>query len=209
MGFLRQYRFLSTRELTDACVKGDPLAWSAFIARFAPLAERAIRKRLDGHRSSYTKEDIDDIKQGFFLKLWNDKALIHVTGHPAINHWICMIAANYATDCFRKMKRDALTNTDAVFNKLVNDAYGDCVKRWVKSLIHSTDTEIDRIIMKIDFEAVCRRLTTKENMAIKFAVYGEMKHGEIARLLRLSPGTVSSLISRAREKIKKIMQENV
>lgn len=204
----KNYRVFDTKSLIDKCIDGDTFAWGEFILRFTPLVQKAIERRLENHRFQFSKGDLDDIKQGFFIKLWQDKTLNYVKGAPIINHWICMIASNFATDFYRRNKRDVLRNALSIFEELINDKERYYIEAFLKSESIDIRVKIDSKMFVEKIEEILSDLNPKEKIVVKLNILQGMKYTEIAKILKLSMGTVSSTLNRVKIKIRKRLQEN-
>lgn len=203
-----KYSLLDIASLTDKCVENDPLAWSEFISRFNILAHRSIKKRLERHGFSFTKEDLEDLKQGFFIKLWQEKSITKVKGAYNINYWLCMVAANFTTDFVRKSKKDPLKNSSSLFEELTAEHSKVSLEKFLASPNKDIRTEIDREDYKEKINRTMSDLNHKEKIALQLNIFHGMKYTEIAGILKLSVGNLSSVLNRAKVKIKKKMQEN-
>jgi RNA polymerase sigma factor (sigma-70 family) len=203
----KQYRRLDTKSLVDKCINRDAIAWAEFIFRFAPIAERAIAKRLHAHRLEFKKEDISDMKQEFFVKLWEAGSLVSVKNASSINYWIAMVSANFATDFFRRIKRDALTGASSMFEELADENKAARLDNFLKSAAPGPGESLDQKILEEKMEASLASLNPKAVIALKLNIFHGMKHDDIAIILKMPPGTISSLVARAKEKIRKDLQE--
>ena len=200
------YRQLDTNSLIQKCIERDPIAWSEFTLRFSWIASRAIEKRLKNHRFQFNKEDTDDLKQGFFMKLWQEKSLQKVKHSSSINYWVSMVAANFATDFYRRSQKDVLKNAISIFEEVVINNRAVAIKNFIKSngvpREKNKKESIENLIGNTFSE-----LSPKEKIALKLNIYHNKKHREISKILKLSLGNVASLLSRAKLKIRKNLQE--
>jgi len=198
----KHYKKVDTQALISSCLDGDPIAWSEFMSRFSPLSERAIRKRLGSHNFQYSNEDVKDLKQGLFMKLWQEKALAKVKDAPNIKFWICFVSANFATDFYRRSKSDMLNNALSTFDEIVVSNKTICVKDIIKSNIPSARKKMDQKRIDAKIESALSGLSPKEKIAVKLNMFHDKKYWEISKVLKISIGTAASLLNRAKKKIK-------
>lgn len=208
MPTIRKYDRLDIKILIQKCIENDPLGWSEFTMRFSPLVFKAIRKRLENHNFNYSKEDIEDLRQGFFIKLWRDRNLEKVKDASNINYWICMVAANFATDFYRRSKKDIMNNAVSIFEDVAVNNKKISLKSYIKSNISTPRKKIEKKFTNELIEGLFKELNPKEKMALKLNIYHNKKHREISRILNLSLGNVASILRRAKIKLRKRLQEN-
>lgn len=202
------YSKFDIKTLVNKCIDRDPLAWSEFIIRFSPLAYRAIRKRLENHGFQFNKQDLEDLKQGFFMKLWHENSIEKVKNLPDINYWICLVAANFATDFYRRSKKDILKGAVSIFEEVVINNKKIALKNYVKSNTSMPGKMIDKKLLNENAENLFSGLNPKEKIAFELNIYHNKKYREISKILKLPTGSVSYLISAAKQKIRKKFQQN-
>jgi len=203
----KKYRSYKTSPLIDACIDGDPLAWSEFIQRYNKLIHIAIKTRLDHYTGNYTEQDIQDIKQKLFLKLWQEKSLINVKGAFNIHYWISFVSANFATDHHRKMKHDVMNNPILLTEEKYSDTKPFCIEGLLASKNQDIIQNIDYNNLREHVENILDDLNPKEKIITKLHIFHGLKHRQIAIALQVPQGTISSIIKRAKEKIQKKMHE--
>jgi len=202
MESLKHYKKLEIRSLVSHCIEGDPIAWSEFMSRFSTIAVRAIRKRLGNHNFQYSNEDVEDLKQGLFMKLWQEKSLTKLKDASNINFWICLVSANFATDFYRRRQKDVLNNAISTFEEIVVKNRTMAIKNIVKSNAPSVRKKMDQRHIEDKIEKALLGLNEKERVAVKLNIFHDKKYWEIAKILKMSVGNVSSIISRAKKKIR-------
>lgn len=207
---LRNHRKLPTRDLIDACLAKDPIAWCEFISRFSKLAVLAFKKRLRTHCLNFSDEDLADLKQNLFLKLWQGTSLESVRGSNNIDAWVVLISANFATDYARKQRSDILNNRVSLFDPTYDNVLSENnalqVQDSIKSDISDPRSSLERKERMEELEKALSNLKPREEIALKLYFYHSMKCEDISKILDIPIGTVTPLIMRAKEKIKKEMQ---
>ncbi len=208
MPFKNSYRKLDTKTLINNCVQKNPLSWSEFIVRHSPLVYRAIRKRLQNHNFQFNNEDIEDLRQGFFIKLWQEGALEKVKNSSNINYWICMVAANFATDFYRRSRKDILNNAVSIFEDVVINKRNISALNFIKSNIFTPQKKIEKKYREGLIENALSELSHKEKIAFKLSIYHNKRYRAISKILKVSLGNVSSILRRAKKKIREKLQQN-
>ncbi|MCK4463575.1 MAG: sigma-70 family RNA polymerase sigma factor [Candidatus Omnitrophica bacterium] len=208
MSINKNYKKLDIKALIHKCTEKNPLAWAEFISRYSPLAYRAIRKRLENHNFRFNKEDIEDLRQGLFIKIWQGKSLETVRNAPDIKYWIVMIAANFASDFYRRSQKDVLNKAASIFEEVVINNRNIALGSFIKSDIPSPRKKIEKNNLKKIIENTFSELSSKQRIAVKLNIFHNKKYREISKILKVSLGNVSSLIRRAKLKIKKNLQQN-
>jgi len=195
--------------LIERCIKKDPIAWSDFIKRFSPLVIGAIRKRLGNHSFQFTIEDIADLKQDFFIKLWDKNSLEQIRGIENINYWICMSAANFATDFYRKMRTDILKGSSSLFEEMVHENGHSKLNDFVKAENFDTREKLDIENFISDINRILSEFNQKEMIAAKLHILQGLKYKEVASIMNKPIGSVSTLLKRVKGKIRLKLKENL
>lgn len=208
MSINKDYKRLDAKSLIHKCIDKNLLAWTEFISRFSSIAFRAMRKRLQNHNFQFNKEDVEDLRQGFFIKLWQEGALEKVKNSSNINYWICMVAANFATDFYRRSKKDILNNAVSIFEDVVINKRNISALNFIKSNIFAPQKKIEKKYREELIENALSELSHKEKIAFKLNIYHNKRYREISKILKISLGNVSSVLRRAKKKIRKKLQQN-
>ncbi len=178
-------------KLIRGCIKKDKRAWEAFLKKYSRLIYWAINARLEAINSGYQQSDIEDIFQEVFLALLKNGQLGQLKDKKALPGWLTMVASNKATDYMRKKFRNR--------EELVCD-FPNIVDYSFEENLMSRNTFflIDKII---------NNLSSKEKIVISLSILEEKTHREISQITSTSINTVSTIVSRAKEKIKKELKK--
>ncbi|MFH1791854.1 MAG: sigma-70 family RNA polymerase sigma factor [Candidatus Omnitrophota bacterium] len=201
MQLIKHRIFKDTRELIAGCVAGQASAWDEFTRYYTPLVDRAIRERFGRHFHPFTREDVEDTRQAFYAKLWQKKLLSPVADSHLIDHWIVMVAANFATDTCRKAKNDALKNHLSFFEDMADREMLVRLSEYNTDISGDTRATTDIILLQDIVERHMERLTPIEKIIMRLHIFCGMKHHEIADTLNIPLGTATSVTARARKKI--------
>ncbi|HLD40786.1 MAG TPA: sigma-70 family RNA polymerase sigma factor [Candidatus Omnitrophota bacterium] len=193
---------LILKELVNRCITKDKSAWSEFVLRFRPLAERCVRFRLSRHNFTCAIEDIKDIVQGIFLDIWEKNKLELVKDQDKISGWLSVVSQNAAISFIRSQakfsrQRSVCADEEGGVNDILN--------------ILPSGTDLSRELAKEDLaEAVDKLIAVlepREKLILKLNIQHNQTHREIADFLNIPINTVSSILRRTmiglRENLKK------
>ena len=185
-------KILVTQELSDVqlvqSALKDPEAFAVFVERFqAPLRRYLLRL---GCRES---EDVDDVLQDVFLKVYIN--LNEYDTRLALSSWVYRIAHNEAVSSFRKKNvRPRLVESDEelrIFEAIIDDSDA------VGLLDEKRRAPAIRAAMQIlDGQS-------RDVMVLKY--FEEKSYDEISDILKIPPGTVGTLVYRAKKMMKDVL----
>ncbi len=180
---------VSDQELVAAAL-ADSSAYAAIVYRYqAPLTRYLYRL---GCRS---KSDADDILQEVFLKAYRN--LNEYDASLKFSSWVYRITHNEAMTFFRKaarVPRVAVSDDEiSVFESMPDG--------------HDLAAELDTALSAAALRAAIAKLDAKYRDVLVLRFLEDHSYEEISDILRKPPGTVATLISRAKEKLKKLLAE--
>ena len=184
---------MSKENLTEELKKGD-------LKSFRVLVDEHQRKVLNTcYRFVGSREDAEDLTQEVFLEVY--KSISSFRGDSKISTWIYRIAVSKSLDFIRRKKRK---KRFAIFKSTFND---DEVEEDIPDNQNlnpgSRIEEQDRI--RILNEAI-ESLPENQRAAFTLSKYDEMSYKEIAEILNTTVASVESLIHRAKQNLKKRLQ---
>jgi RNA polymerase sigma-70 factor (ECF subfamily) len=186
------------KSLIERCLAKDKEAWNEFVRRFRNLIYQSIRTRFSRTNFSYTTQDIEDVMQEIFLDLWERDKLEQVRDTQKIQAWLAIISQNRARDYMRqKVYRMSRVST------FVDDAVED--KDLLESLPSdgiSVREELLNAELKSILDEIIESLSAKARLVIGLLYLHGKNHREIAQIMHLSTNTVSTIIRRAKIKIR-------
>ncbi|PYG88143.1 RNA polymerase sigma-70 factor (ECF subfamily) [Ruminiclostridium sufflavum DSM 19573] len=140
---------------------------------------------------SGNKEDALDITQEVFISVF--KAMDGFKEQYSLLPWIKKITVNKCLNFLRSRKESLSLNetTDS----------GDELQNIILSKEFTENTVVCKDTKKVLEEAI-QRLPDKERMAVLLRHMKQMKYEEIAKTMKLPPGTVKTLIHKGRKAIK-------
>ncbi|MCG2704526.1 MAG: sigma-70 family RNA polymerase sigma factor [Candidatus Omnitrophica bacterium] len=184
----------SDKELVLSCLGGAPDAWSAFIDKFSSLVYWAIKRKLNRYCPAYLKSDAEDLYQRVFALLWEKRSLEAVKDRDNISPWLIVLASNLATDFVRKKKREE----DFLQEELAKEI--PPIDDYSSVLIKEKRDILDKA-MGI--------LTEKERAYLELSYFSGKKHKEIADTFNVPMNSVSTIIARAKTKIKRFISKKI
>lgn len=182
----------SDKDLIRHCLSGDPDAWNNFIDRFSGLVYWAIKRKLNRYYSAYLSADVEDIYQRLFASIWEKKSLEAVSDRDNIAPWLIVLASNLATDLIRRKRRE---------------------EEFIKNRLPAETNTVDEesvIFMKEKKDLLneaMRLLTEKERAYLELHYVSDKRHKEIAEIFNEPVNTVSTVIARAKGKIRRFIEE--
>ncbi len=191
------------RYLVEACIRRDLESWSNLVKKYSPLVYISVENRLKKYGIDAARHDIEDIKQNIFADIWKNNKLSSVTGRDDISYWFAIVSGNAAMEYFRSRAARQARKTVSLFNKIEEKELGELLS----SEALSPKGELARAETEGKIDEAIESLPEKEKLMIKLYLIHDKKYHEIAAILGVPKGTVSSYIKRAREKLKEALKD--
>ena len=151
----------------------------------------AIALRMMGNR-----EDAQDCAQEAMVRIY--RAMSAFKGQSSLATWIYRITMNTCLDELRRRKTRAATSLDTLLDSGWSPAdEGDVPER------HAVASEQRRVL-----DAAIAELPEDMRSAVVLRDVQGFSYDEISAMLEVNVGTIKSRISRGREKLRQILQEN-
>lgn len=189
--------------LVEGCVKGDLLSWSALIKKYSHLITVSINNRLRKYGFNLPHEDIEDIRQEVLKSLWKDGKFNGVRNRRNISYWLSIVAGNEAIKYMRNKRNMDELRPISIFENLGENN----LEELIGSGQASPSEEVERMDIAERIESEINSLPAKEKLVMKLNILYDKKYDDIADILNMPAGTVSSYIKRAKEKLKKKLQQ--
>ncbi len=184
--------------LVEGCIKKDLSSWHSFIKKYSALIFISIENRLKKYGYSLSCQDIEDIRQNVFASIWKDKKLKDVKNRENISYWLAIVSGNSAIAYIRKKQFQKQSKSISLFDKIGEKELAD----FIPSAELSPPDELTRNEISKRIDGAIESLPTKEKLIIKLNLIHDKKYKEIATILGIPTGTVSSYLKRAKEKLK-------
>ena len=180
---------MNEAELINRCRQKDKKAWDVFVQRYSKLIYWSIRKRLSASGFGAKQEDIESIFQEVFLSILEGDKLQQVKDAKTLPAWLAVIGANKTVDFIRsKIRQERKMELNS---SILKDADSK-QELETKDLINAIGNAINS-------------LSAREKVIISLNLFEGKTHKEIAAIIDMPTNTVSVIIYRVKEKIKKII----
>lgn len=168
-------------------------------AYFAELIQRYENNlgRYISRLGRFSREDKEDILQNVFIKVYQNLNEFDTT--LPFSSWIYRITHNETISFFRKTKSRPEGYSIDVEEYILNNIAGDI----------TADGETEKSINKEILENALAELPQFYRDITILRYFEEKSYEEISDILRISPGTVATRISRAKQYIKKFINNKI
>ncbi len=184
----------SDEELVHRTQNGDARAFDALVVRFSPRLYGLVYNMTTNH------EDTNDLLQEIFGKAY--RSIRGFQGKSSFYTWLHTIAVHMAINFLKKRNRRRTTSLDDAENGIENDpvfleatSQGDPSE---SANLGELQKKLNESLMKLSHEH--RAVVTM------FDIQG-MPHAEIAKILRVSEGTVRSRLFYAHRQLQNHLHE--
>jgi RNA polymerase sigma-70 factor (ECF subfamily) len=197
--------FNDDASLIRSCIAKDRSAWDFFTKKYSNLILYSIGNRLRKYGLYPKTDDLKEILQNVLSLLWESGRLAEIRNPESLKYWLAVVSGNAA---LLYMKRQARITRLAPVS--LSEIAGDT--ELVELLPSKTSTpaeEIDRSELNGKIDEAIESLPPKERLILKLNMLHGKKYEEIALIMALPRGTVSSCVNRAKEKLRKKLRDYV
>ncbi|MBI4352559.1 MAG: sigma-70 family RNA polymerase sigma factor [Candidatus Omnitrophica bacterium] len=196
-------RTLSDGELVAGCIRGEKASWDLFVERFSKLVYWSIQRTLAGGSWKKRTEVIDEIFQEFFKKLLEKETLRKVRQADNVGSFLVVMACRNTLDMLKSLSRREKRMTtlpsgaeeeEVLPEPLYAVAGRDPTNPAEEAVLRETGTLMEEVLSQ---------LSTKERACLELHYLDGRTHEEAGLILGLPHDTVSTIIRRTREKLKK------
>lgn len=175
------------------CLSGDKDAWERLLEKLSPLVFSTIYRTLNKYSYSPSTEDVDDLHNSLFLSLMEDnfKKLRQYKGISSLPSYVRIITVRQVVDFLRKQKQHLSLDSDDMPVQLI------CDNPLPDKKVERTD-----LINK-----VLGALAASDKLLLKLIYEKGLEPKAIADIMNISVEAFYSKKSRAKKKIREIMQE--
>ncbi len=178
--------------LVEKCAAGDERAFDELVHRY----QNKIINIAYGMLAD--REDAYDVAQEVFIKLY--RKIGAFTGAASLDTWIYRITVNASLDALRKQGRRVRTLP------LQTENEDEAVELPIADETSAPETVILRKERQREIADAIARLSEKYRSVLILREFEDLDYEQIARVLDLSVGTVKSRLSRAREKLRNLLE---
>ena len=179
------------------CVKkaarGDASAFESLVMHYQGQIYRLC------FRMTGNSEDAQDMTQEAFLKAWKNLSTFQFDS--AFSTWLYRLASNCCLDLLRSMKRKPTVSLTAE----TEDEEGEIID--VADDAPSPEEEAIVSQERDDLRKALALLDDEQRQILILRVVNDLSYTEIAEVLNIKEGTVKSRLSRARDNLRKKLDE--
>ena len=177
----------SDEDLMNAIAQKNAKAYRALVARYLDPLFFFARRELN------STADAEDAIQDLFLKIWQRPQ----SWNPQkgrLKSWLFAVLANLCRDRWRQKKRQQLYHREL-----------DLALDHIVDLAPLPDRQVEAA-HQLSYVISCfAQLPKRQRTALYLAIYDELTHQEIARVMHISADAVESLIRRARANLRDML----
>tara|TARA_R110002050_G_scaffold131289_2_gene253060 strand:+ start:1400 stop:1933 length:534 start_codon:yes stop_codon:yes gene_type:complete len=172
-------------DLLKDSLDGDIVANNKIYEKSYPIVFKACM------RYSPSFEDGQDWVQEVFVKIFNDLKSFKGTTYKELRPWVKKIASNYCIDRYRGKSIKVNKNIDVEFCGINDDE------------VINTPYNLSDIIRGIEV------LPKKYKKVFNLYMLDGLNHKEIENKLKLKPGSSTSLLYKAKRRLREILKDNI
>ena len=181
-------------QLVDRTKAGDARAFDQLVVRFSPRLYGLIYNMTASH------EDTNDLLQEVFAKAY--RSIRGFQGKSSFYTWMHTIAVNMTINFLKKRNRRKTMSLDDVDNGILNDP--DFIAATSNG-DPSHSANLGELQKKLN-ESMLKLSHEHRAVVTMFDIQG-MPHAEIAKILKISEGTVRSRLFYAHKQLQNHLQE--
>lgn len=190
-------------ELIEACLNKDMAAWAVLVKKYSALVFIAIKSRLKDCNIVLPCQDIEDIRQNVFASIWKGEKLRTVRSRKNIRYWLAIVSGNTAIEYIRSKRAYNPSEPVSLFVRISTKGLSELVP---STALNPHDESVTKEAAGL-IESAIGSLPAKERLIIKLNLLYDKKYREIAGMLNLPPGTVSSCIKRTKERLRESLKD--
>ncbi len=185
---------MNERQLINECIRGSARAWEALVEQFGQSVYDAARFTLRRVLGTAQDEDIENVYQGVLLGLCdkNFHRLRLFQSRSSFRTWVTSVTTRFSLNYIRTEKRKGSLK----FLQL-DDSALDMPDRDLLSGVPTEDHE--RLLRAI------AQMPPRERLIIRLFYFDGLSYKAIADVLKLPVNSVSPLMLRAKEQLKKLV----
>jgi len=174
------------RGLVRRCLDGNQDACASLVQEYAQMVGTVIWRATGDHAS------VEDLAQETFLRVF--RGLRYFDARAKLSTWIYTIAHRVAIDHLRQVRLKADTTYVDPSSDVVSGFSRTAVAADSNPETAAARGELDRIV-----RAQLETLPEKYRLPLTYATLEELDYQTIGAMLKVKPGTVKTLVFRARQ----------
>ena len=181
-------------ELVARTQAGDARAFDELVVRFSPRLYGVVYNMTSNH------EDTNDLLQEIFAKAF--RSIKGFQGKSKFSTWLHSIAINKAINFLKKRSRRMTMSLDDVDSGIANDP------GFIEATSgHDPRQQVNLAELQKKLNEAMMRLSHDHRAVVTMFDIQDMPHAEIAKILRVSEGTVRSRLFYAHRQLQNHLQE--
>jgi len=189
--------------LIQSCISRDLTAWALFTKKYSHLINISIKNRLAKYGFGTSGHDIEDIKQDVLVSIWNERKLESLKNHSSLQYWLSIVSGNAALEHMRRLRREPASSARSIYENIGGSE--------LHELIPSRHDNANDVLSTKEFseklEAEINSLPVRDRLIIKLHILHSKGYADIADMLGLPMGTISSSVKRTKDKWKEIFKD--
>jgi RNA polymerase sigma-70 factor (ECF subfamily) len=182
----------SDNELVLVTLRGQTRAYEFIVRRYQKLVYNVIFHMMQNH------ETASDVMQDTFLRAYNG---LHTFRTDArFKPWLLRIANNCALNKLREMK---VRDHDSLDSMLDEDAYSE------PAAAQNVEAEVEWRLSQVMVVDALKKLLPRHRQMFLLRYQHDLSYADIAHITDESEATVKSVLFRSREKLRKILAEEM
>ncbi len=195
--------FPSDQDLIVGCIEGKRDSWDAFVERFSRLIYWGIFKALEGTAFQESTDLCNEIFQEIFTRLVERDELNSLRELTSVRKFLSVMTCRATLDKLKALRRQEKSRVD-MEKIILNEESGE-ESVMETALEGAASNPADDVISKERegvIGEVLETLSLKERACVEFYYVDGKAHREIGEILGMPQDTVSSIIRRAKEKLR-------
>ena len=186
-------RFTDERELVEALVRNDPVAWEVFVERYQPLVLGVARKTLRQSGARNPETLAADVSNEVFASLLANerKALTRFREPWSFKGWLSVVASRRA----RRVLRNA------------QKGHGEELPQTLSAGGRSAASDMGRIEERDRVRRSLDDLKPRDRLALQLFYEGGHSYKEVADMLGIPAKNMGMILARARKRLGKILED--
>ncbi len=173
---------------------GDPEGFDALVVKYSPRLYGLVYNMTSNH------EDTNDLLQDIFAKAY--RSIAGFRGKSSFYTWVHTIAVNMTINFLKKRGRRRHMSLDDTDSGVQND------KEFIELTSNSNPVrEADLVELQKRLNEAMKRLSHDHRAVVTMFDIQGMPHAEIAKILRVSEGTVRSRLFYAHRQLQNFLEE--
>ena len=184
--------FPSDHDLIVGCIEGKRDSWDTFAERFSRLIYWGIFKTLEGTAFQDSTDLCNEIFQEIFTQLVERDELKRLRELTSIRKFLSVMSCRATLDKLKVLRRHEKSHVD-MEKVILEEESGEGSVMEVTAVVREREIIVG---------AVLESLSPKERACVEFYYLDGKTHRHIGEVLGMPQDTVSSVIRRAKEKLK-------